>query len=116
MARRSRGPDRESLAINQATSYTGATDEPGDEFGGTLDAGDVDDDGYADMIVGAPGENDDTGAVIVIRGGRRGWARVGNSVFGKSQDGVPGTAAPGDLFGWSVALLHVAGDDGSTSP
>ena len=93
-----------------ASRSTGA-DEQGDEFGGTLDAGDVDDDGYADMIVGAPGEQTKTGAVTVIRGGRDGWARNGNSVFGRSQPDVPGDAAPGDLFGWSVALVSVSDDD-----
>jgi predicted Ser/Thr protein kinase len=106
-----RGPAGAPLVIDQASPYIGGDDEPGDEFGGTLDAGDVDDDGYADMIVGAPGENEDTGAVTVIRGARDGWARTGNSVFGRSQPGVPGDGAPGDLFGWSVGLLSVSDDD-----
>ena len=63
------------------------------------------------MIVGAPGEENDTGAVTVIRGGKDGWARTGNIPFGRSEPDIPGTAAAGDLFGWSVAILRVAGDD-----
>ncbi len=63
------------------------------------------------MIVGAPGEQTKTGAVTVIRGAPDGWARNGNSVFGRSQPDVPGDAAPGDLFGWSVALVSVSDDD-----
>ena len=106
-----RGPAGAPRVITRPRQSSTGADEPGDEFGGTLDAGDVDDDGYADMIVGAPGEENDTGAVTVIRGGRDGWARTGNSVFGRSEPDIPGTAAPGDLFGWSVATVSVSGDD-----
>ena len=42
--------------------------------GGVVDAGYIDQDGYADMIVGAPGEDEDRGMVTVIRGGSGGWA------------------------------------------
>ena len=106
-----RGPDAVPLTIDQGSEAVGGSDDQGDEFGGTLDAGDVDDDGFADMIVGAPGEENEAGAVTVIRGGRNGYARNGNSVFGRSQPDVPGDAAPGDLFGWSVALVSVSDDD-----
>jgi len=106
-----RGPDAVPLTINQESESVDGSDDQGDEFGGTLDAGDVDDDDYADMIVGAPGEENEAGAVTVIRGAPDGWARNGNSVFGRSQPGVPGDPAPGDLFGWSVALVSVSDDD-----
>ena len=48
-----RGPGARPLTINQDSEFVDGTDDQGDEFGGALDAGDVDDDGYADMIVGA---------------------------------------------------------------
>ena len=51
---------RRSRSI-RTREFVDGTDDQGDEFGGTLDAGDVDDDGYADMIVGAPGEENESG-------------------------------------------------------
>ena len=108
---RRRGPSLKPLVIHQDTPGIPGDDEPDDEFGGVVDAGHIDQDGYADMIVGAPGEDEERGNVTVIRGGSGGWARTGNAAFGKSQPGVPGVPAPGDAFGWSVALLSVSGDD-----
>jgi hypothetical protein len=105
------GPADAPLVIDQSMTNSGAVDEPGDQFGSTLDAGDLDHDRYADMFVGAPGEDDHRGAVSVIRGGSSGFAQFGNTAFGKAQPGVPGKAAPGDRFGWSVAILRASGDD-----
>ena len=47
------------------------TAEPGDEFGAVVEAGDVDSDGFADMIVAAVREDEGAGRVIVIRGAPR---------------------------------------------
>ena len=66
------------------------TDEPGDQFGAVVEAGDLDSDGYADMIVAAPGENDGAGRITVIRGQRDGYASAGNTSFDQSSPNVPG--------------------------
>jgi hypothetical protein len=47
----------------------GGSFEPGDRFGSALAAYDFDDDGYDDLAVGVPGENDDVGGAHVIHGG-----------------------------------------------
>ena len=51
-----------------------APTEPGDEFGAVVEAGDVDSDGFADLLVAAVRENEGAGSVTVIRGGRSGYA------------------------------------------
>ena len=56
-----RGPRRAPITITQDTPAVPGTDEPGDEFGAVVEAGDVDSDGFADMIVAATRENDGAG-------------------------------------------------------
>ena len=77
-----RGPRSEPLGITQDTpGVPGGSDEPGDEFGAVVDAGDVDLDGFADIIVGAIREDEGAGQITVIRGGENGHASVGNTQF-----------------------------------
>jgi hypothetical protein len=84
--------------------------EPGDEFGAVVETGDLDSDGFADMIVGAVRENDGAGAVFVIRGHRRGHARRGNTAFDQDYPSVPGQAAPDREFGSTLSVLRLSGD------
>jgi hypothetical protein len=55
--------------------------EDGDLFGTSLATGDFDGDGYADVAVGVPGEDDasaiDAGSVTVLRGSRSGLVTTG---------------------------------------
>ena len=67
-----------------------ATTRPRDKFGFAVDAGDLDGDGYADMVVGAPGENEGAGAVTVIRGARNGIALTSRSGFTRGWAAIPG--------------------------
>lgn len=46
----------------------GKTGYEGEDFGFALMAGDVDEDGVTDLVIGAPGRNSDTGAVYVMFG------------------------------------------------
>ena len=71
-------PDRRSRRTARRSQ---ATDEPGDEFGAVVEAGDVDSDGFADMIVAAVREDEGAGRVIVIRGHRNGYATTANTTF-----------------------------------
>jgi hypothetical protein len=84
--------------------------ELGDEFGGVVEAGNVDSDGFADMIVAAPGENDRAGAITVIRGARDGYASTGNSGFDQDERLVPGSARPGAEFGSTLTLVNLTRD------
>ncbi|HEX9205157.1 MAG TPA: FG-GAP-like repeat-containing protein [Candidatus Deferrimicrobiaceae bacterium] len=81
--------------------------DPGDQFGYSLAAGDFDNDGYADLAVGVPGDNTagvKGGAVNVLRGGDPdGLNASENRLWSRAGDGVLGDPAEGDRFGYSLA-------------
>ena len=70
-------------------------------------AGDVDADGYADILVGAQGNADHAGAVYLVRGGS-----VPRSMSLSSADAEYGGAVPGDCAGYSVASAGDVNADG----
>jgi hypothetical protein len=69
----------------------------------SLATGDVDGDGYQDLLVGSNGEQSDTGAVFVYRGGPQGLAS--SPAFT-----LVGPDGPEALFGSAVAASDVDGD------
>ena len=75
-----------------------------------VETGDLDSGGFAEMIVGAVGENDGAGSVSVIRGHHRGYARVANSTFDQNYPSVPGQAAPDSEFGSTLSVLRLSPD------
>ena len=104
--------------LAQSSPEVGNNSEANDRFGSSLSIGDINADGYADVVVGTPGESvgssgADTGAVYVLYG---------------SADGLQGASAPraahvvtqgmlhlgltaGNQFGYAV-LLHDVDSDG----
>ncbi len=78
-------------------------EEEGDEFAHSIDAGDVDGDGLADIVVGAR-YHGFAGAVAVLRGASDGIARSGNF------DLQPDRTKSAETFGEAVSLLHLDGD------
>lgn len=99
-------------AGNQAFSQAGAIagwPERGDAFGAALVAADVDRDGYADLAVGAPGEDGGAGVVNVLFGGPDGLGTSRNVLLGQWGD-IPGTSERGDAFGTALAAGDVDGD------
>jgi hypothetical protein len=98
------GPSTEQLAVSQETSGVPGNDQPGDEFGGTVTVGRLDGDRFADIVVGAPGEDEGSGRVTVIRGGPEGHARKGHRGFAH-----PDPDAGAD-FGKAVTVLDTEGD------
>jgi len=104
------GPESDPIVISQRGSRVPGDDSPGDLFGATVDSGDLDSDGYADIVVAAPGDESGAGSVTVIRGVRTGYAHGGNTRFARG-DGLPGTPTSGDQVGKSVAVMDVSGDD-----
>jgi hypothetical protein len=104
------GPRASPIVITQDTPAIPGRDEPGDQFGAVIEVGHADSDGFADMIIAAPGENEGAGRVAVIRGGRDGFATAGNSSFDQDSPNVPGRPAPGAAFGSTLALLDLTAD------
>jgi hypothetical protein len=90
------------------------TSSAGDVFGWSVAAGDFDHDGFADLAVGAPG-NDigpvrNAGSVTVIRGSANGLTDRGSQTLSQDTDGIFGTPERGDDLGWSLAAGDVGRD------
>ncbi|MFI2208346.1 FG-GAP-like repeat-containing protein [Streptomyces sp. NPDC020141] len=101
-------------SFNQDSAGIPGTAEADDAFGSGVSVGDLDGDGYADVSVGVPGESFDgitaTGAVITLRGARKGLTGAGAKGFNQSTRGVPGTAEKRDLFGSATKSADLNGD------
>ncbi|GAB2941316.1 FG-GAP-like repeat-containing protein [Streptomyces heilongjiangensis] len=82
--------------------------EPGDGWGSDLSVADTDGDGYADVAVGASGEDigtvQDAGAVWVLRGSASGLTSSGARSWDQNSADVPGVAEKGDKWGAQVRL------------
>jgi hypothetical protein len=118
LGRRS-GLPSDPTVLDQTPVWVPGKDEAGDEFGHAVDAGDLDGDHYADIVVSAPGEDEfreadatnveDVGSVTVLRGARSGYAVGLNERFYPTA-GIRREPTAGDGTGWSVAVLDVSGD------
>jgi hypothetical protein len=64
---------------------------------------DFDGDGFYDLAIGAPGENDGAGAVTVLYGGATGLSAARTQVWDESTVGSANGPAPGERFGAAVA-------------
>jgi hypothetical protein len=103
-----------SQQFTQDSAGVPGTAEPDDSFGGALAAGDLDNDGFADLAVGAAGEDlgsiNAAGAVNVLYGSSAGLTGSGSQQFTQDSAAIPGTAAPFDFFGGSLAAGDLDGD------
>lgn len=106
-------------SFHQKTKNIGGKVEKGDLFGAALAAGDMNNDGYDDLIVGIPGEDlkrngkqiVDAGAVLVLYGSSSGLRHNGHRYF--SEASLPGIDLPrkGMRFGFSLATGYFNNDN-----
>ncbi|MEU3553440.1 FG-GAP repeat protein [Streptomyces fragilis] len=77
--------------------------------------GDIDKDGYRDVVVSAPDATVSgrarAGAVVILYGGARGVDPKRRTVLTQNSTGIPGSAETGDRFGASV-VVHDLNADG----
>ncbi|MEJ8670363.1 FG-GAP repeat protein [Streptomyces sp. MS1.AVA.1] len=101
---------RAPLVLTQDTAGVPGASESGDRFGSDVSLGDINGDGYADLAVGASGENSGAGAVTVLYGSASGLRTTGAQSLTQNTAGVPGTSESNDRFGDRVLLADHSGD------
>ncbi|MEU2265712.1 FG-GAP-like repeat-containing protein [Streptomyces olindensis] len=110
------GPDpaQRPTVIHQDTAGVPGAGETDDGFGRAVSTGDINGDGYADVVVSAPGEDlgaaKDAGSVTVLFGSAAGLTTTGVKSYTQDTAGVPGSAESWDGFGSAVALKDVTRD------
>jgi len=104
-----------SAALVLTQTAFGGANESRDRFGAALAAGRLGTDQYADLVIGAPGENGTgsgdigEGAVFIIRGGVDGLD-PGLTKFITGETALPGAASQNGGYGASLALGHLRDD------
>ncbi|WP_428953418.1 FG-GAP and VCBS repeat-containing protein [Streptomyces sp. cg35] len=106
-----------SVDVDQNTGNVPGSSERGDWFGGEVSLGDINGDGYQDLVAGASGENlgspsvVNTGSVTVLYGSPDGINTTSGTQFlAQSTPGVPGDDEAYDYFGSEVKLTDVNKD------
>lgn len=99
-----------TLVLAQGSGGVPGVSEPNDAFGSAPALADLDRDGFADLVIGARGENRNKGRVTIVHGASGGWRTSGSSSYDQDTKGVPGKAETNDDFGSSLTLLDHDGD------
>ena len=106
--------------ITQRTNGISGIPNVGEEFGASVATGDLDGDGYDDIVVGVPGEyrcwahigicGGDIGAIQLLYGSENGIRSDNDQYFGQRSNGVTANPHVGDRFGASVSTGDIDGD------
>ncbi|HEV2929090.1 MAG TPA: FG-GAP repeat protein, partial [Propionibacteriaceae bacterium] len=100
---------------SQASPGVAGEPEGADFFGLALAAGDFNGDARAELAVGAPGENVNTGVVHVLLGSAGGVTATGSQLWSQDSPGVAGTAEQGDFFGDVLAAGTLTSEGGAAA-
>lgn len=107
-----------STTVEQSTTGVPGGDETGDDVGASIGVGDVDADGYADVLAGLPGEDltldgtahPDAGVVLLLHGTSAGITGSGSDTIYPDEAGIAGASETDDRFGSAAALTDYNGD------
>ena len=101
-------------SFHQGQASIKGSAEQFDRFGETLASGDINGDGYDDLVIGVKGEDigsiQDAGAINVLYGSANKLRRDNDQFFSQNTKGVRGAAEQYDSFGGSLAVGDVDGD------
>lgn len=103
--------------FGQDTAGVPGGGETGDDMGASISIGDVNLDGYGDILTGLPGEDltrssvnrSNAGMVLLLRGSSGGPTATGSVAYSQDTSGVPGVTESNDRFGSSVSLTDLSG-------
>ncbi|MFZ3498666.1 FG-GAP and VCBS repeat-containing protein [Streptomyces sp. 5.8] len=101
-----------SRSYSQSSTGVPGVSETGDLFGQAVTVADTDQDGYADVLIGAPGETGTdpattarSGALTILRGSKTGITTTGAKSFTQNSTGVPSTSELDDKFATTIRVL-----------
>ncbi|MFJ4711039.1 FG-GAP-like repeat-containing protein [Streptomyces sp. NPDC088785] len=103
--------------VHQSTSGVPGAAEAGDAMGASVAVGDYNNDGYADVLTGAPNEDitrsgknqADAGTSLLLKGSSAGLTGTGAIAVSQDEAGVPGSTETKDNLGSSAALADLSG-------
>lgn len=99
--------------VGVATFALADVAEVNDQFGRTSFAGDFNNDGRDELVVGVPGESSGSGAVHVLRGGSLGISVLSaNQYWTQNSAGIAGGVEAGDAFGGGLPFSPRLGPGG----
>ena len=105
---------RRSRLLTQDVGAIPDTNEVGDRFGATIACGDIDGDGFSDLVVGVPGEKiagiAGAGAIHVLYGSATGVDVDRARRWHVAMPAISGEAQRGASFGSALAVADVDGD------
>ena len=97
-----------SFNLDQDVEGMNGGAESSDNFGASLAVGDFDDDGFADLAIGVPGEDDGEGQLQVVFGSPSGLTAAGNLFW--SETFIGGLSETDDRFSETLAGGDFDGD------